>query len=142
MWGEVYLPPTPLRLGPLAATVGPNSSIRTLYVNWGLTLAQIQKSCHAPLGSFCSTLCNFTRRGLIFDLYSYIGAMVPLPINVPRALCMGWPLPINVQRALCTVKAVSQTYRHPSARLRFVRAPISIHILGPWSPDAPNGKPW
>ena len=45
--GEVYLPPTPLRLGPLGATVGPNSSIRTLYVNWGLTLAQIQKSCHA-----------------------------------------------------------------------------------------------
>ena len=68
--------------------------------------------------------------------------MVPLPINVRRALCTGWPLPLNVQSALCTVKAVSQTYRQPSARLRFARAPISIHILDPWSPDAPNGKFW
>ena len=47
--------------------------------------------------------------------------------------------PLYVQRALCTVKAVSKTYRQPSARLQFVFAvaPISIHILGPWSLHAP-----
>ena len=49
---------------------------------------------------------------------------------------------MNVPRALWTVKAVSQTYRQPSARLRIARAPISIHILDPWSPDAPNDKFW
>ena len=48
-------------------------------------------------------------------------------------------LPSNVQRALCTVKAVSKTYRLPSARLRIAGAPISIHILGSWSPYTPNG---
>ena len=62
--------------------------------------------------------------------------------DVRTALCTGRPSPINVQRALCTVKAVSQTYREPPARLRFARAPISIHILDPWSPDAPHGKFW
>ena len=68
--------------------------------------------------------------------------MVPLPRNVRRALCTGCPISLNVQSALCTVKAASQTYRQPSARLRFARAPISIHILDPWSPDAPHGKFW
>ena len=47
-------------------------------------------------------------------------------------------LPSNVQRALCTVKAVSKTYRLPSARLRIAGPLISIHILGSWSPHAPN----
>ena len=37
------------------------------------------------------------------------------------------------------MKAVSKTYRLPSARLRIAGAPISIHILGSWSPYAPNG---
>ena len=32
-----------LHLGPLAATVGPNSSIRTLYVYWGLTLVRMDQ---------------------------------------------------------------------------------------------------
>ena len=41
--GEVYLPPTPLHLGPLAAKVGPESSIRTLYVYWGLTLVRMDQ---------------------------------------------------------------------------------------------------
>ena len=48
-------------------------------------------------------------------------------------------LPSNVQRALCTVKALSKTYRLSSARLRIAGAPISIHLLDPWSPDAPHG---
>ena len=43
LWGEVYLPPTPLHLGPLAAKVGPESSIRTLYVYWGLTLVRMDQ---------------------------------------------------------------------------------------------------
>ena len=49
-------------------------------------------------------------------------------------------LPSNVQRALCTVKALSKTYRLSSARLRIAGAPISIHILGSWSPYTPNGS--
>ena len=70
--GEVYLPPTPLHLGPLAAKVGPDSSIRTLYVYWGLTLAQSEKSCGAKrIVFFGSILAHFE----FFDLYSYIGAI-------------------------------------------------------------------
>ena len=41
--GEVYLPPTPSALGSLAAKVGPESSIRTLYVYWGLTLVRMDQ---------------------------------------------------------------------------------------------------
>ena len=36
-------PPYPLHLGPLAAKVGPESSIRTLYVYWGLTLVRMDQ---------------------------------------------------------------------------------------------------
>ena len=89
--------------GQLGATVGPNSSIRTLYVYWGLHFE-----------------------------FKQIGAKV-------WTFLRDRPLPSNVQRALCTVKAVSKTYRLPSARLRIAGAPISIHILGSWSPYAPNG---
>ena len=39
-------------------------------------------------------------------------------------------------------KAISQTYRQPSARVRFAGLPISIRILDPWSPYAPNGTFW
>ena len=131
-------PPGPPRRNRWAQFVY-SHSLRKLGPNFGSNPKILPRPAS---NTFSSTFCNFTRRGSIFDLYSYIGAMVPLPINVPRALCMGWPLPINVQRALCTVKAISQTYRHPSARLRFVRASISIHILGPWSADVPNGKFW
>ena len=50
--GGRFTPPYPLRLGPSPPNPGTNSSIRTLYVNWCLPLAQIQKSCHAPLRYF------------------------------------------------------------------------------------------
>ena len=39
-------------------------------------------------------------------------------------------------------KAISQTYRQPSARVRFAGLPISIRILDPCSPYAPNGTFW
>ena len=123
--GEVYLPPTPLHLGPLAAKVGPESSIRTLYVYWGLTLVRMDQ---------------ILTRGAIVNF----GPLVA-PVRFKRIGTKVWAflrdrgLPSNVQRALCTVKAVSKTYRLPSARLRIAGAPISIHILGSWSPYTPNG---
>ena len=57
--GEVYLPPTPLHLGPLAAKVGPESSIRTLYVYWGLTLVRMDQ---------------ILRRGVFSELWAPCGS--------------------------------------------------------------------
>ena len=66
---EVYLPPTPLHLGPLAAKVGPESSIRTLYVYWGLPLMRmdqiLQRGAKVPLGGFFHIL-NLSQLGPSF----------------------------------------------------------------------------
>ena len=123
--GEVYLPPTPLHLGPLAAKVGPESSIRTVFVYWGLTLVRMDQIL--PRG----VKVHFGRVFTHFE-FKPIGTKV-------WAFLRDRGLPSNVQKALCTVKAVSKTYRLPSARLRIAGAPISIHILGSWSPYTPNG---
>ncbi len=48
-WGGGLPPPTPSALGTSPPKYDPNSSIRTLLLKWVLTLAQIQKSCHAEL---------------------------------------------------------------------------------------------
>ena len=64
--GEVYLPPTPLHLGPLAAKVGPESSIRTLYVYWDhiLTLRDqiLPRGVQCNFGPLLPTL-KFKRLG-------------------------------------------------------------------------------
>ena len=42
-WEEAYLPLKGGTSAPLAAKVGPESSIRTLYVYWGLTLVRMDQ---------------------------------------------------------------------------------------------------
>ena len=67
-WEEAYLPLKggALRLGPLAAKVGPESSIRTLYVYWGLTLVRMDqilpRGALVTLGGFLHIL-NLSQLG-------------------------------------------------------------------------------
>ena len=112
-------------LAPLAAKEGPESSIRTLYVYWGLTLVRMDQIL--PRG----TSVNFGPP-LAALKFKRIGTKV-------WAFLRDRGLHSNVQRALCTVEALSKTYRLSSARWRIAGAPISIHILGSWSPYTPNG---
>ena len=133
--GEVYLPPTPLHLGPLAAKVGPESSIRTLYVYWGLTLVRMDQILRRGASVNFGPLVAPVR-------FKRIGSQFWGGQGKGGAFCTVSPFTTYVQRTLCTVKAVSKTCRQPSARLRFAGASISIHILGPRSPYAPNGTFW
>ena len=80
-WGRGQLSATPdgvggglpalkggdLHLGPLAAKVGPESSIRTLYVYWGLTLVRmdqiLRRGAFSELWAPCVAHLRFKRIG-------------------------------------------------------------------------------
>ena len=99
MKGEVYLPPTPLRLGPLAAKVGPESSTRTLYVYWGLTLVRMDQILpRGALGPLCDTFWdNLNLSELVPNLARLTFARKRAEGSLHGEGCLQ-----DVQTALCT----------------------------------------
>ena len=99
-------PLPPSALGPLGATVGPNSSIRKLYVYWG------QNCAHGPNpapGGFCPLWDTFSLFLNLSELVPNFGrgrpfctVLLPCPLDVQRALCTMKVVVINVQGSLCT----------------------------------------
>ena len=68
-----FTSPYPLRLGTSPPKYGPNPSIRTLLLYWGLNLARVQKSCDARTSEFQHQFCTQLEVGPNLLIYTYIG---------------------------------------------------------------------
>ena len=155
-------PPTPSALGTSPPNPRTNTSIRTLYVNWCLNFAQIQKSCGAKL--FHWILHSFSLNLNLSETVKQRSARFGLNEAWERLLHV-WRLVLYVQEVLCTFRRLSARAggllhgkafslgraegslhgeacshgrtENPLHVCTSLGVPISIHILDPWPSNRP-----
>ena len=132
--GRFTFPLPPSALGPSPPNLGPNSSIRKLYVYWDHTLAQLSQILRR--GAFLELwlpldflwkhpvlLINWGHGPRILSLRLHWQTLGPVNLDVQKAPCTSSRADLTVQKALCTsrrtgliVQKALCTCRYTSAR--------------------------